>query len=73
MQNKISKMNDRELLVLILSNQVAIMQLVDRLNSFFLKEHGADYGGQNKHKTEILKDLIDNQEDLLRGISDRGE
>lgn len=35
--------------------------------------HDPDYGVQNKNKTEIFKDLIDNQEDLLMGLSARGE
>jgi hypothetical protein len=35
--------------------------------------HDPDYGEQNKNKTEIFKDLIDNQKVFLTGRSDRGE
>ena len=69
MNTKISEFTDRELLEIILSNQVTMMQLIDRMDAFLCGKYGADYVAKVKDKETIFNGLFENQDDLLMQMS----
>lgn len=60
--------SDRELLELIISNQVNLAQRLLRMNDFFLHHYGKDYIEKIEHKEPTFEKLLSEHESLLRQI-----
>lgn len=67
METKISELTDRKLLDLILSNQVAMMRLIDRIDTFLMNSN--EKYADAKHLDETLKDLLESNEEFLKQVS----
>lgn len=66
---KINEMSDREILELMLANQVNLGQLIYRINDFLVHEHGESYIHAINHKDEIIKKLLQNQNEFIRQLN----
>ncbi len=66
---KINEMSDREILELMLANQVNLGQLIYRINDFLLNEHGESYIHAINHKDEIFKKLFQDQNEFIRQLN----
>ncbi|MBX9893052.1 MAG: hypothetical protein K2Y12_12080 [Chitinophagaceae bacterium] len=49
---RIEEMDDRQLLELILMNQITIYQKLDRFNTYALKKLGAELAQEGEHKDQ---------------------
>ena len=65
----ITKMNDREILELILTNQVFLAQEINRIKGISAKQFPKEYSESYKSKIDTFKDLIENSDDFLRESS----
>ncbi|MBF2710044.1 hypothetical protein [Flavobacterium soyangense] len=63
---EISKMNDREILELILTNQISLAQQIHRIREVVAKQFVKDYAGTYKSKLDIFEELLENSDDFLR-------
>ncbi len=68
MNPKLKDYSDRELLELIISNQVNLAQRLFRMNAFFLQHYGKDYIEKIKHKEPTFTKLMSENDDLIRQI-----
>ena len=50
---------DRELLELIVSNQVRTEQRIYKIYAFMTDKYGAEFSKHNKHKGETFEDFLD--------------
>lgn len=60
---------DRELLELILSNQVRSEQRLYKIYAFMSEKYGTDFKKNNQHKAESFKELLSSFEDLSIDIN----
>ena len=68
MNPKLKDYSDRELLELIISNQVNLAQRLFRMNDFFLLHYGDDYVKAIEHKEPTFFKLLSENDDLLRQV-----
>jgi len=68
MNPKLSNYSDRELLELVISNQVNISQRLFRINDFFLKHYGEEFVNEIEHKGPTFNKLIKEHKGLLQQL-----
>lgn len=68
MNPELKDYSDRELLELIISNQVNLAQRLFRMNDFFLQHYGKDYIEKIEHKEPTFTKLMSENDDLIRQI-----
>jgi len=68
MNPELKDYSDRELLELIISNQVNLAQRLFRMNDFFLQHYGKDYIEKIEHKEQTFTKLMSENDDLIRQI-----
>lgn len=68
MNPELKDYSDRELLEIIISNQVNMAQRLFRMNNFFLEHYGEDYINKIEHKEPNFRKLLDEHEHLLQQI-----
>lgn len=66
MNPKLKDYTGRELLEIIISNQVNLAQTLFRMNDIFLYYYGEDYINKIEHKWPTFNKLIDEHEHLLQ-------
>lgn len=62
----INGMKDREILELILTNQVSLAQQIHRIREVIAKNNKEDYSNSFISKFDVFKELIENSDDFLR-------
>lgn len=62
---KISKMTDRELLELILTNQIVLAQEITKIKAVAHNQAPKIYSEAYKSKLDIFKGLLDNSDEFL--------
>jgi hypothetical protein len=60
---------DRELLELIISNQVRTEQRIYKIYAFMTDKYGAEFSKHNKHKGETFEDFLDSFRGLDQQIN----
>ena len=63
---EISKMKDREILELILTNQISLAQQIHRIKEVIAKQFPKEYPGTHISKLYTFEALLENSEDFLR-------
>jgi hypothetical protein len=71
MNNKIENYSARDLLELIISNQVNIAQRVFRINDYFLEKYGKEFIDKIEHKDKTFLKLIDESEHLIQQLKSK--
>ena len=69
MNPELKDYTDRELLELIISNQVNLAQRLFRMNDFFLGHFGKDYIEKIEHKEPNFRKLLEEHQHLLKQIT----
>ena len=69
-ETKIENLNDRELLELILINQVNIYQLIDRANHLALVKFNSDLTDLGIHKDEAYLKLLSEADNFISQYSE---
>jgi hypothetical protein len=65
---KLENFSDRELLELIIANQVNVTQRLFRMNHFFMEHYGEPYISKMDHKSDVFEKLIKENDSLLQQI-----
>jgi len=73
MNSALNDFSDRELLEIIISNQVNLAQRLFRMNDFFLGHYGEDYIKKIEHKEPNFRKLLREHDELLMQIRARRE
>ncbi|MFN8428495.1 MAG: hypothetical protein U0V04_00810 [Spirosomataceae bacterium] len=68
MNYKLENYSDRELLELIISNQVNIAQRVFRINDYFLEKYGKEFIDKIEHKDQTFLKLIEESRHLIQQL-----
>jgi hypothetical protein len=63
---EISKMKDREILELILTNQISLAQQIHRIREVIAKQFPKEYPATHISKLSTFEALIENSDDFLR-------
>lgn len=61
---------DRELLELIISNQVRTEQRIYKMYAFVNKKYNKEFNENSKHKIEILEEFVDSYDGLGQQINE---
>jgi hypothetical protein len=61
---------DRELLELIISNQVRTEQRIYKMYTFVNKKYNKEFNENSKHKIEILEEFLDSYDGLGQQINE---
>lgn len=61
----------RELLELIVSNQVRTEQRISKIYAFMMDKYGAEFSKHNKHKGETFEDFLDSFMGLNQQINQK--
>lgn len=62
----IDEMEDREILKLLLTNQISLAQQIHRIREVIAKNNKEDYSNSFISKFDVFKELIENSDDFLR-------
>jgi len=66
---KLEEYTDRELLELVLSNQVRIEQRLYKMYWFMSEQYGEDFQKHNEHKGEAFKEFVESFRGLNQQIN----
>lgn len=64
----LDRYTDRELLELLISNQVRSEQRIFKIYSYMTEKYGAEFGKHNMHKSEAFEDFLDSFSGLNQQI-----
>lgn len=70
MNQKLKNYSDRELLEIIISNQVTTAQIIFRMNDFFLDYYGEDYIEKINHKDATFSKLLSDHKEVIRQLKE---
>lgn len=62
---KLEELSERQLLELILVNQVTLKQWMYRVNAFLIGKYGSEFTDHGKQKIEVYDDMERHREDFI--------
>ena len=67
---RLKEYTDRQLLELILSNQVRMEQRLCKMYEFMSDKHGEEFHKNNKQKSEVMEDFVNSHYKLNQQINE---